>query len=132
MVSPEPSASALRTTRDSSRMRSRCIASRTEPSSWLRLTPLDEIPFVAVQIQKDYDHAVALVPGFFREHDPARAHVRVGPFEIIRVQEPSYAATRMLADAGLLLIGRRAREQDGGSGISSGSDQDPPLAVLAR
>src|SRR5262245_23786228 len=98
------------------------------PSCVMRL---NQVPSIAVQIDKDSNRAILLLARLLREPHPARLHLAVIPPEVIRLEKQENTSAGLIADPRCLFLSRRTR-QDKGRPSSARADDDPPFPAAQR
>jgi len=100
---------------------------RREPSihSWL-----EQVPEVAVEVLEDGDGAVGVSFRFADEGDAGGLVAGVVAPEVVGVEEEEDAAAGLGADAGFLLRGGGAGEEEAGFGGAGRGDDDPAFGLL--
>src|SRR5688572_9026100 len=101
-------------------------------SMWLRTlvwSGPDEVPQVAVEILEDGNRAIVCDGRFADELDPALDHVAIVAPEVIRPQEESDPAARLVAHERRLSWLRRAGEEQAGASRAGRSNDDPALVL---
>jgi len=99
-----------------------------------RLFPfrLDQVPFIAVQIEKHHHPAVGLAARLLGEAHTFCLHITIGFIKIWSVQEESHPTTSLVADMSSLLERGGFGEQQARATRPGRRDHHPALAAALR